>query len=89
MQGLKSTISILWHVDPLLGTDREISDCTAAVARQRSANNRGMVFSAWSSKQQFRYNRGTVFSMLPVPRYYKQDKSRVYSVSQCSELVGE
>jgi hypothetical protein len=43
---------ILWHVDPLLGGDREIGDCIAAVARQRPSNNnnnREMVFSALSA----------------------------------------
>jgi hypothetical protein len=43
---------ILWHVDKLLGDDREIGDCTAPVATQRHANNRGMVFSARFAKQQ-------------------------------------
>jgi hypothetical protein len=43
---------ILWHVDPLLGNDREIGDCSAAVARQYSVNkNRRMAFSALSAKQ--------------------------------------
>jgi hypothetical protein len=42
----------LWHVDPLLGGDREIGGYTAAVAEQRPAdNNEGTVFSAWSAKQ--------------------------------------
>jgi hypothetical protein len=41
---------ILWHVDPLLGSDREIGDRTAAVAIQRLAsNNRGMAFIARST----------------------------------------
>jgi hypothetical protein len=54
--------------------DCEIGDCTAAVARQRPANNnRAMVFSAQSAKQQLNSNRGTVFSLQYVPRYYKQD----------------
>jgi hypothetical protein len=34
---------ILWHADPLLGNDSEISNCTAAPTRQRDVNgNRGM-----------------------------------------------
>jgi hypothetical protein len=33
----------VWHGDLLLGGDREIDDCTMAVARQRPTNNRGMV----------------------------------------------
>jgi hypothetical protein len=49
-------VLLWWHVYPLLGADR-----TAAVATQRPANNRGMVFSAWSAKQQLNSNRGTVF----------------------------
>jgi hypothetical protein len=41
----------MWHVDPLLDSDSEMDEYTAAVARQRSANNnRGMVFSAQSIK---------------------------------------
>jgi hypothetical protein len=40
---------MLWHVDMLLGSDREIGDCTVAAVRQRLAdNNRGMVFSVQS-----------------------------------------
>jgi hypothetical protein len=36
----------MWNVDPLLGGDGEIGDCTAAVARQQPANNnRELVFS--------------------------------------------
>jgi hypothetical protein len=42
---------VLWHVDPLLGSDREIDDCKVAVARQRPTKNRAMVFSAPSAKQ--------------------------------------
>jgi hypothetical protein len=38
----------LWHVDPLLGGDREIGNTTEAVARQRHANNRTTVCSARS-----------------------------------------
>jgi hypothetical protein len=40
-----SVYTILQHVGPLLGGDCE---CTAAVARWRPANNKGMVFSARS-----------------------------------------
>jgi hypothetical protein len=64
---------ILWHVDPLLGSDREIGDCAAAVARQWPANNRGMVFSARPATQQLNSNRRKVFSVRSVPRCYKQD----------------
>jgi hypothetical protein len=40
---------ILWHLEPLTGSDRETGDRTAAVARQLLANNnRGMVFTARS-----------------------------------------
>jgi hypothetical protein len=48
---------ILWHVDPLLVGDSEISHCTAAVARQRSTSN----------------NKGKVFYVRSVSRCYKQD----------------
>jgi hypothetical protein len=48
----------MWHVDPLLGNAREISNNTTAVARQRSTNG----------------SRGTVFYVWSVPRCYKQDK---------------
>jgi hypothetical protein len=46
---------VLWHVDPLLGNDREISSCTTTVSRQRTVNS----------------HRGTVFSVRFVPRYCK------------------
>jgi hypothetical protein len=72
-QSVPNAIIILWHVDPLLGVDREIGDCTAAVARQRPADNTEMIFSAWSAKQQMNSNGGTVFSVWSVPRCYKQD----------------
>lgn len=40
-----TTPIILMHVDPLLGGDREIGDCTEVVARQQPTNNsRVMVF---------------------------------------------
>jgi hypothetical protein len=51
-------IRSLWHVDPLLGNDREISKYTAAVTRKRPVNS----------------NRGMVFSVRSLPRCYKQDK---------------
>jgi hypothetical protein len=41
---------------PLLGGDREIGDCTAAVDRKRPANHRRMMFSARSARQQLNYN---------------------------------
>jgi hypothetical protein len=48
---------ILWHVD------REIGDCRSAVARQRAANNnRRMVISAQSAKQQLNSNKGDNWS---------------------------
>jgi hypothetical protein len=34
-------IRVFWHVDPLLGGDREIGDCTAVVATPRPANKTG------------------------------------------------
>jgi hypothetical protein len=64
---------ILCCVDPLVGGDREIDDCTANVARHQPVNNRGIVFSARFAKQQLNNNRGTMFSMQSVPRCYKQD----------------
>jgi hypothetical protein len=45
--GLKE--GAVWHVDLLLGNDREISSYTTAVIRWQPVNsNRGMVFSVWS-----------------------------------------
>jgi hypothetical protein len=37
---------IMWHVNPLLGNDREISDYTTVVTRQRPFNKRWTVFYA-------------------------------------------
>jgi hypothetical protein len=67
---------ILWHVDPLPGNDREISDYTTAPQT--------IIFP----RQQLNSNRGTVFSVRSVPRCSKQDKS-LDSVDSVSELVGE
>jgi hypothetical protein len=36
--------NILWHVDPLLGNDCEISNYTTAVTRQRSLNSNRKCF---------------------------------------------
>jgi hypothetical protein len=47
---------ILWHVDPLLGNDSEISYYTTTVTRQRPVKS----------------NRGNVFSVRSVPRCYEQ-----------------
>jgi hypothetical protein len=51
---------VTFNIGPyqMLGNDREISDYTMAVTRQRPINR----------------NRGTVFSMRPVARCYKQDE---------------
>jgi hypothetical protein len=58
----------------LLGGCREIGDYTAAIVRQPSANNnRGIVFSALSAKQQTNSNRGTVFSVRSVTRCYEKE----------------
>jgi hypothetical protein len=51
----------IWHVDPLLGANHEIGECTVAIARQRHANNRGMEFYTRSAKQQLNSNRGRCF----------------------------
>jgi hypothetical protein len=67
---------LLWHIDQLLGNDRETNNDTTAVPRQWTVNNKGMVFSAQSSKQQLNSNRGTVFSVRSVPICYQQDKPR-------------
>jgi hypothetical protein len=57
---------ILWHVDPLLGNDREISNYTTAVTKQRTVNS----------------YIGTVFSVRSVVTYYKQGQLAAESVSQ-------
>jgi hypothetical protein len=69
-----TTISlILWHTDMSLGKDRKTNERTA-VARQQPINNRGMVFSARSPKQQLNCNRGIVFSVQPVPRLHNEEQ---------------
>jgi hypothetical protein len=48
---------ILWHIGQLLGGECEIGDCTAAVSRQRLViNNKEIVFSARSAKEQTSYS---------------------------------
>jgi hypothetical protein len=47
---------ILWHVDPLLGNDYEISSYTMAITRQQPINS----------------NRRTVFSVLSVLKCYNK-----------------
>jgi hypothetical protein len=51
----------MWHVVLLLGNDREISNYTTTITRQRPVNS----------------NRGTVFSVRSVPRCYKKNKLEV------------
>jgi hypothetical protein len=53
-------IFILWHVDPLLGNDRELNNYTTVVNRKRPING----------------NRGKVSYVRSVPRNYKQDELR-------------
>jgi hypothetical protein len=63
----RCTILILCHIDSSRGGDHIIGDCTAAVARQRSANNnRGMVISARSAKQRWNKNIVMVFPVRSV-----------------------
>jgi hypothetical protein len=61
-------MKILWHVNPLVSNDREISNYTTPVNRQRYVNS----------------NRGIVFSVRSVPRIYKQAKLRVVRGLLCS-----
>jgi hypothetical protein len=63
----------MWHLDPWLGYDREVGDCTVVVVRQRPASNRGMVFTTRSAKQQLNSKRVAAFSVRSVPRCCKQD----------------
>jgi MoaA/NifB/PqqE/SkfB family radical SAM enzyme len=63
-----SVAMILWHGDPLAGNDREISNYTTTVTRQRPGNS----------------SRGTMFSVQSVPRYYKQGQSAVVIIPQTS-----
>jgi hypothetical protein len=70
------------HVDTLVG------GCTTAVARQQPPdNNRGMVFSARTTKQQLNSKRGTVFSVRSMPRCYNKDKYK-FQLVEWNELVG-
>jgi hypothetical protein len=55
------------YVDRLLGKDRGIGDGTAAAARQRPENIRGMVFSALTAKQQLKGSRGKLLPVRSVP----------------------
>jgi hypothetical protein len=70
---LRSSLSGCRYLDSLLGADHEIGDCTAAVARQRPANNRGMVFSVRSAEQQLNSSKGALSSVRSVPKCFKQD----------------
>jgi hypothetical protein len=58
----------------MLGCDQETGDCAAAIAKQQSAkNNRGIVISAPSAKQNLNRNKEMVFSVRSMLRCYKQD----------------
>jgi hypothetical protein len=75
-------LNILWHLDPLLGNDREISNYTTAVTRQQPVSS----------------NRGTMFSVQSVPRCYRWGQLDVavgelvrepLEFSPCEKLVSE
>jgi hypothetical protein len=83
-------LQYIWHVDPLLGNGREISNYTTAVAKVmvRMKQQRNGVFCAVcaddcapnngirhaTAKQQLDCYRGTVFSARSVPRCYMQGR---------------
>jgi hypothetical protein len=56
----------MWHVDPLLDNDSEISNYTTSVARQQLRRQ--------TRTQQLHCKRGTVIYVPSVPRCYKQNK---------------
>jgi hypothetical protein len=63
---------ILCHVPSLLGNDRKTGEGTAAAHWQQPANDRGIVFSARSTKQQLNSHRGTAFSVKSMLGCYKK-----------------
>jgi hypothetical protein len=73
-------LSTLWHVDPLLGNDREISKYTTAVTSNGFANKSVSTTTIGYSK------RGMVFFVRSVPKCYKQD-SQMSGVREESWLI--
>jgi hypothetical protein len=74
---------ILWHADPLLGKDREISSHTTPIARQQICNTKQC--RNWEALFSTRYVRqlhdatseellGEVFSMRSVPRIHDEEQ---------------
>jgi hypothetical protein len=81
----------LWHADPLVGGDREIGDCTAAVARQWSANNRGMLFSVRSVPRcykQGRWSNGLVVGQSPAGRNVSTEAEDIVGIRH-QATIGE
>jgi hypothetical protein len=64
----------MWHIDTLLGKDREISNYTTAVPRQWL---KVIMWSPQQTQMQQLHNRGMVFSMRSVSRCYKQGQLAV------------
>lgn len=85
-------ILILKYVYPFLGNDR--GKQLAAVARQRPAKNRGMVFSEWSVRQQLNYNNERCFLLGPSPdvinatRWERQSVIRVGGLCETDPSLG-
>jgi hypothetical protein len=68
----------LWHIDTLLGNDREISSYRISVARQRPCKQ--------TLTQQFYCKRGMVFFTRFFPWYYKQNKLENWLVNEWFNL---
>jgi hypothetical protein len=61
----------VWHIDPLLGSDREIGDRTVAVARRRSRTTTGGWYLLRGPRR-WHNNRRMMFTVRSVPRSYKE-----------------
>jgi hypothetical protein len=70
---------ILWHVDPFLDNDREISKYTTAITENGFAKKRVSTATIGYS------NRGTVLSIRLVPRFCNQD-GQLFRVNHSVEL---
>jgi hypothetical protein len=88
---------IMWHVDPLLGNDREISNYTWTAAKQWLCKQRPLLGSGWvpivwepqqTWTQQLHSKRGKVVSVWSVSKCYKQDNLVELVVSQLDNCWG-
>jgi hypothetical protein len=82
---IAGTTYILWHIDPLLGNDRETNNNTMTVARQRPARNNGGTVGSGV----FCFLCGPLRDYMTLPTEFSSFNAVQCSGVEWSELVDE